>query len=81
MKVRVKLARISAWSVFRQAAAMTTGRGSALHNAATAAAFGRDPGALKFAALVARLPSEDRRRLLDEIDRLDTERAKARRAA
>ncbi len=81
MNVRVKLARISAWSLFRQAAAMTTGRGSALHNAATAAAFGRDPGALKFSAIAARLPATDRRRLSDEIDRLDTERANAGRAA
>ena len=81
MNVRVKLARISAWSLFRQAAAMTTGVGSALHNAATAAAFGRDPGALKFSAIAARLPSEDRRRLWDCIAELDAERVAHRRAA
>ena len=45
MNNRAKLARLATWSLFRQAAAMTTGRGSALHNAATAAAFGKDPGA------------------------------------
>lgn len=81
MNNRAKLARLATWSLFRQAAAMTTGRGSALHNAATAAAFGKDPGALKFAAIAARLPSEARRQLLACITELDVERVNARRAA
>ncbi len=76
-----KLARFSTWGLFREAAAQTTGCGSELHRAATIAALGRDPGGLKFAAIAARLSFEHRRRLLDEIDRLDTERVNARYAA
>ena len=81
MKNRVKLARFSTWGLFREAAVMTTGRGSELHRAATVAALGRDPAGVKFCAIAARLPTEDRRRFSDEIERLDTERANARRAA
>ena len=81
MNIRVKLARFASWNLFREAAAMTTGRGSALHRAATVAAFGRDPAGLNFCEIAARLPPEDRRRLSSEIERLDIERGKARRAA
>ncbi len=80
MNDRAKLARFSAWGLFREAAAMTTGRGSPLHRAATVAALGRDPGALKFSAIAARLPAIQRRRLSDEIERLDNARAGAGRA-
>ncbi len=81
MNNHAKLARFATWNLFREAAAQTTGSGSALHRAATVAAFGRDPGALKFSAIAARLPAKDRRRLSDEIERLDIERARERRAA
>ncbi len=80
MNERAKLARFATWGLFQKAAAETTGRGSALHRAATVAAFGRDPGGLKFAALAARLPAKDRRRLSVEIERLDIARAEARSA-
>ena len=80
MNNRAKLARLSAWCAFEAAAASAMGRGSALHRAAIAAAFGRDPGGGKFARLVARLEPEDQRRLYDTIERLDTERAEARSA-
>ena len=80
MNDRAKLARFATWNLFREAAAQTTGCGSELHRAATGAAFGRDPGALKFSAIAARLPATDRRRLSDEIERLDVERAGAGRA-
>ena len=81
MNNRVSLARFATWNLFREAAVMTTGRGSELHRAATVAALGRDPAGLKFCALAARLPAKDRRRLSSEIERLDTERVNARHAA
>ena len=77
---RTKLARFATWRLFREAAAMTTGVGSALHRAATTSAFGRDPAGLKFSAVAARLPANQRRRLSEEIERLDIERGEARRA-
>ncbi len=81
MNNRVKLAQFATWNLFREAAVMTTGRGSELHRAATVAALGRDPAGDEFCELAARLPAKDRRRLSSEIERLDTERANARRAA
>lgn len=81
MNDRAKLARFAIWNLFREAAAQTTGSGSALHRAAVRSALGRDPAGLKFSAIAARLPAEDRRRLLDRITELDVERAKVGRAA
>ena len=72
------LARRATWDLFRNAAAKTTGFASPLYGAALRARQGRDPAGEEFIAVAARLPSEDRRRFLDEIDRLDAERAKAR---
>ncbi len=63
-----KLARFATWNLFREAAAQTTGRGSELHRAAIAAAFGRDPAGGKYAALAARLPAPDRARVLAMIE-------------
>ena len=80
MNERAALARFATWGLFQKAAAQTTGRGSPLHRAAIVAAFGRDPGGGKFCAIAARLPAMDRRRLSDEIERLDIERAGAGRA-
>ena len=58
-----------------------TGFGSALYRAALLGRLGKDPAGAKFSAIAARLPAEDRRKLSDEIERLDIERATARRAA
>ncbi len=75
------LARRTTWDLFRNAAAQTTGFASPLYKAALRARQGRDPAGEEFCAVAARLPPEDRRRLSDEIERMDTERANAGRAA
>ncbi len=71
------LARRATWNLFKQAAAQTTGFTSPLYRAALRARLGRDIAGEEFIAVAARLPSEDRRRLLDCITKLDTERAMA----
>ncbi len=80
MNDHAKLARFAVWGLFQKAAAKTAGRGSALHRATIVAALGRDAGGLKFCVIAARLPARDRRRLSEEIERLDIARAEARSA-
>ena len=75
----VTLARRATWDLFRDAAAQTTGFASPLYGAALRARQGRDPTGEEFCAVAARLPSEDRRRLLDRIQELDNEHANERR--
>ena len=60
-------ARHAVWSGIMSSVRLTTGANTPLYRAALRARLGRDPGGLKFAALAARLPAEDRRRLLDRI--------------
>ncbi len=74
-------ARRATWDLFKDAAAMTTGFASPLYGAALRACLGRDLAGDEFCELAARLPARDRRRLSSEIERLDIERGKARRAA
>ena len=73
---RAILARRATWDLFREAAAQTVGFASPLYRAALRGFLGKDPGGTEFCAVAARLPAEDRRRLSDEIERLDTERAR-----
>ncbi len=56
-----------AWKPIQDAALEVAGFASALHSAALQARLGRDPEGARFAALAARLPAKDRRRLLDGI--------------
>ena len=55
----------------------TIGARTPLYQAALRARLGKDPGGERFAALAARLPAKDRGRLLNRIERPDTERAQA----
>ena len=73
-------ARRATWDLFRNAAAATAGFASPLYRAALRARQGRDPAGEEFCAVAARLPPEDRPRLLSKIERLDIERAEARSA-
>ncbi len=50
-----------------EAVAQTVGFASALHRAALEARLGRDPEGARFAALAARLPAQDRRRVLGSV--------------
>ncbi len=75
------LARRAVWDLFKNAAAHTTGFASPLYGAALRARLGRDPAGEEFAALAARLPSKDRRRLWARVRALNTERAGSERAA
>ena len=77
---RVIRARHAVWAPIQAAVVETIGRGTPIHLAAIRARLGKDPGGERFAALAARLPPVDRRRLLDCITRLDDERAGAGRA-
>ncbi len=72
-------ARRATWDMFRNAAAATTGFASPLYGAALRARLGRDPAGEEFAAIAARLPSKDRRRLWARVRTLNTERAQERR--
>ena len=75
------LARRATWDLFKDAAAATAGFTSPLYGAALRARLGRDPVGDEFCVIAARLPPEDRRRLLDHVTKLDTERAAKGRAA
>ena len=55
------------WRPIQDAAREIAGFASALHSAALEARIGRDPEGVRFAAIAARLPVHDRRRLLGGI--------------
>ncbi len=57
----------AAWRPIQDAAFQVAGFTSALHRAALLARLGRDPEGEIFATLAARLPAQDRRRLLGSI--------------
>jgi hypothetical protein len=69
------------WSTITAGVVRTIGRRTPLYNAAVRARLGKDPRGEKFAALAARLPADDRRRLWNHVEQLETARAKALRAA
>ncbi len=71
-------ARHAVWGPIMENVKRTIGARTPLYQAALRARLGKDPGGERFATLAARLPSEDRRRLEDSIDKLDSERAQAR---
>ena len=73
----VEQARRATWRPIMEAVAQTVGFASALHRAALEARLGRDPEGTRFASLAARLPAHDRRRLLDRITELESERTNA----
>ncbi len=73
---RAAQARHATWKLFGDAAAATTGFTSPLYGAALRARLGRDPGGEEFCELAARLAAPERRRLSDEIERLDSDRAR-----
>ena len=58
-------ARHAVWGPIMESVAKTIGRGTPLYSAALRAPLGKDPGGVAFAALAARLPVRDRRRLMD----------------
>ena len=60
-------ARRAVWQPIQAAALEIAGFASELHRAALLARLGRDPGGAKFAAIAARLPDRDRRRILEAI--------------
>ncbi len=66
------------WSDIMSSVRLTTGANTPLYRAALRARLEKDPGAEKFATLAARLPSTDRRRLWDRVEKLESERATAR---
>ena len=70
-------ARRETWKLYGDAAAATVGFASPLYRAALRARLGRDLEGAAFAALAARLPSEDRRRLWNQIRKLEAARAGA----
>ncbi len=61
-------ARHATWGPIMENIKRTSGARTPLYQAALRARLGKDPGGLKFAALAARLPAKDRRRLLDCIE-------------
>ena len=70
-------ARHAVWGPIMESVKITIGASSPLYQAALRARLGKDLGGLKFAALAARLPAQDRRRLLDRITELESERTNA----
>ena len=66
--IHVIRARHAVWAPIMASVAATVGAGTPLHRAALRARLGKDPGGAKFAALAARLPVEDRARLLASIE-------------
>ena len=60
-------ARHAVWGPIMDSVKNTIGTRTPLYQAAMRARLGRDPEGQKFAALAARLPAQDRRRLLDRI--------------
>ena len=60
-------ARHAVWAPIMKSVVETVGSRTPLYLAALRARLGKDPGGEKFAALAARLPVRDRRRLLDRI--------------
>ena len=70
-------ARHAVWGEIMSSVRLTTGTNTPLYRAALRARLGKDPGGLKFAALAARLPAEDQRRLIDSITELESERTNA----
>ena len=71
-------ARHAVWEPIMESVKRTIGARTPLYQAALRARLGKDPEGARFAALAARLPAKDRRRLLDRIEELDTARAGAR---
>ncbi len=61
-------ARHAVWGPIMESVKLTIGARTPLYQAALRARLGRDPGGERFAALAARLPDRDRRRLLDCIE-------------
>ena len=78
---RVLRARHAAWAPIMEAVVETIGSATPLYHAAIRARLGHDPGGVKFSTIAARLPTEDQDKLCGCIERLDTERAAAGRAA
>ena len=64
---RVIRARHAVWAPIQAAARETIGRGTPVHLASIRARLGRDPGGGKFAALVARLDTQDQARLWESV--------------
>ena len=71
-------ARHAVWGPIMESVKRTIGARTPLYQAALRARLGRDPEGARFAALAARLPAKDRRRLLDSFGRLDGDRPEAR---
>ncbi len=67
------------WTLIQNAALDVAGFASPLHAAALAALLGPDPKGERFAALAARLSTEDQDRLWARVETLETERAQERR--
>ncbi len=60
-------ARHAVWGPIMENVKRTIGARTPLYQAALRARLGKDPGSLKFAALAARLPAKDRRRLFGSL--------------
>ncbi len=71
-------ARHAVWAPIMAGVVEAIGSGTPLYRAAVRARLGKDPEGERFAALAARLPAQDRRRLLDNIQELESERTNAR---
>ena len=61
-------ARHKVWADLMATVAATVGTKTDIYRAAIRARLGRDPGGARFAAIAARLPDRDRRRLLGKIE-------------
>ena len=73
--IHVVRARHAVWAPIMAGVVETIGSRTPLYRAALRARLGKDPAGERFAALAARLPSEDRRRLWNQIKKLETARA------
>lgn len=65
---RVLRARHAVWALIQDAVAATVGSGTPIYRATIRARLGKDPGGERFAAIVARLDTQDQARLWESVE-------------